>query len=111
MELIVVLAAAVPIIALLAAIWLVIRRLGPRAAALRMERERLESIVAGHLDMAESHATTAEELQPKVTAHREAAADHARRADELEQRLERERRHAEFHEQRASESEDERGRI
>jgi hypothetical protein len=111
MELIVALAIVLPVLAIAAAIWLLARRMGVKAKALRMERERLESVVAGHRDMAESHATTAEDLQPKIKAHREAAADHAQRADDLEQRVERERRHAEFHEQRASQTEDERGRI
>ena len=111
MELVVALAIILPVVALVAVIWLLARRLGARAKALRIERERLESVVSGHRDMAESHASTVEELQPRAKAHREAADDHARRADELEDRIERERRHAQFHDERASETEDERGRI
>jgi hypothetical protein len=111
MELVAVLVVIAVGLALIAAIWLLMRRLRERATALRLERERLESVVAGHRDMADSHASTAEELAPRVDEHRAAAADHARRADELEQRVANERRHAEFHDKRASETEDERGRI
>jgi biopolymer transport protein ExbB/TolQ len=111
MELLVVVAVLIPLLVVIALGWLLVKRLGARAQALRLERERLESVVAGHRDMADSHASTAQELEPKAKAHREAAADHAQRADELEERVERERRHAEFHQERASETEDERGRI
>ena len=111
MELIVVVAIVIPVLALLVAIWLLARRLGARAKALRMERERLDAVVADHREMADSHASTAEELAPKVQAHREAAAELAERAEELEERIERERRHARFHAERARETEDERGRI
>jgi chromosome segregation ATPase len=87
------------------------RRVNERAKTLRRERERLESVVAGHRDMAASHESSIEELAPKAKAHREAAADHAERAEKLEDRIERERRQAQFHAERAGETEDERGRI
>ena len=111
MELVIALAIILPVLAVVVLLWLLARRLGERAKTLRMERERLQAVVAGHRDMADSHASAVEELQPKAKAHREAAADHAKRADELEDRIERERRHAQFHDERASETEDERGRI
>jgi biopolymer transport protein ExbB/TolQ len=111
MEVVVALVIVLPLLAVVAAIWLFARRLRARAETLRVERERLEAVVAGHRDMAGAHAGTAEELEPRAQAHRAAAADHTERADELEQRIEREHRHAQFHEQRASETEDERGRI
>ncbi len=111
MELLVVLAALVPLLALLGVIWLVTRKMGERAKAMRRERERLEAVVAGHREMAQSHESSVDELGPRAKAHREAAADHAQRADELEDRIERERRQAQFHEERASETDDERRQI
>jgi uncharacterized coiled-coil DUF342 family protein len=111
MDLAIVILIFVVAVVLIGAIWLLTRRFRERAQALRRERERLESVVAGHRDMAESHASTADELAPRVDEHRAAAADHARRAEELAERVEKERQHQEFHERRATETEGDRGRI
>lgn len=111
MELVVAIAIMLPLLALIAGIWLIARRMSARAKSLRIAREKLEAVVEGHREMAESHESTVEELQPRAKAHREAAADHAERAEELEARIARERRQAEFHEERAGETEDEHGRL
>jgi hypothetical protein len=98
-------------LALLALIWLVSRRLGARSNHKRIRRDKLQSVVEGHREMAEAHASSVEDLEPEALGHREAAADHARIADELEERIERERRHARFHADRAVETEQDHERI
>jgi hypothetical protein len=91
--------------------YLLAARLRARNDARRIQRDKLASTVAGHREMAESHASRLGDLEPQAQHHREAAVEHARRADELEERIERERRHAQFHEERASETEHERERT
>ena len=91
--------------------WLLATRLRARRDARDIQRDKLDSTVAGHREMAESHASAVQELEPQAEQHREAAVEHARRADALEERIERERRHAQFHSERASETEHEREHI
>jgi hypothetical protein len=55
MEFVVALAILLPMIALVVVILLVARRMGVRAKALRIEREKLEAVAAGHRQMAEAH--------------------------------------------------------
>ena len=98
-------------IALLAAGWILGTRLRARSHALRIKRDKLESVAAGHREMVASHESSVEELERRARDHRQAAADHARQADELEARIERERRQAQFHEQRAAETEHDRERV
>jgi uncharacterized membrane protein YcjF (UPF0283 family) len=57
MGLAVVVLAVVSMLAIVGAAWLVMRRLAERAKALRRERDRLESVLAGHREMAAAHAT------------------------------------------------------
>ncbi|HTN24432.1 MAG TPA: hypothetical protein VL120_10630 [Solirubrobacteraceae bacterium] len=52
MEVLVAFVIMLPFILLVTVIWLFARRLSARAKFMRLERERLESLVAGHGEMA-----------------------------------------------------------
>ena len=99
------------VVALLAAGWIVAARLRVRAHGLRIRRDKLESVAAGHREMIAAHEVAAEELQPQAPVHRDAAARHTRRAEELEARIELLRRQAQLHEERAADTRRERERI
>ena len=90
--------------------WVVMRvRAREKERALR--REKLESVAAGHQEMAEAHAGSLEGLREEALTHRQAAVDHTRKAEQAEQRIEQKERQAAFHEDRALETQHEREQI